>query len=101
MGKMEFAGKCRAIISVLCEWETELVEWQISWQGEKQLSVPAQASLESSGGEWARIPQWPPREANVCSELRTSPRERWGLLSGKGRYQYIEALRTFCSANFH
>lgn len=33
MGKLEFAGKCRAIISVPCEWETELGDWQISWQG--------------------------------------------------------------------
>lgn len=31
LGKMEFAGKRGAIISVLCEWETELDEWQISW----------------------------------------------------------------------
>lgn len=34
LGEMEFAGKCRAIISVPCEWETELGERQISWQGE-------------------------------------------------------------------
>lgn len=31
LGKMEFAGKRGAIISVLCEWETELDERQISW----------------------------------------------------------------------
>lgn len=31
LGKMEFAGKYDAIISLLCEWETELDEWQISW----------------------------------------------------------------------
>lgn len=31
LGKVEFAGKRGAIISVLCEWETELGERQISW----------------------------------------------------------------------
>ena len=30
---MESAGRCRVIVSVLCEWETELLEWQIPWQG--------------------------------------------------------------------